>query len=119
MSIFIDLLDKHDNKDNPTYINISHIDYIIYDEDRQSWKNTKKLKYLLTTSFKVLFGFASIVFVLWTLFRENIIEIIANKNYLFPDHIYSSSDWFLVVLAVIIFNFISLLFIYIFIALKN
>jgi len=82
-------------------------------------KDTSKLNTLLSTSFKVLFMASTIIFTIWVLFRENIIEIIANKEYLDPNLIYSSADWFLVVLSVIIFYFISLIYIYIFIVSKN
>jgi hypothetical protein len=54
------------------------------------------------------------------LFRNNVIEIIGNSSYITPvNHIFSSSDAFLIVLAVLLFNAISLLFIYIFIATKK
>jgi len=82
-------------------------------------KNTKKLSLLLNISFKILFSASIIIFTLWVLFRKNIIEIVANKSYIDPSLIYSSSDWFLVVLSVIIFYFISLIYIYIFIVSKN
>ena len=84
------------------------------------WSNNKKLQKLLVISFKILFSFWIIVLTLWTLFRNNVIEIIGNSNYLSPtNHIYSSSDAFLIVLAVLLFNAISLLFIYIYIAAKK
>jgi hypothetical protein len=41
-----------------------------------------------------------------------LIEIIANKNYIETTHLYNSSDAFLVVFAVVVFNFLSLVFIY-------
>jgi len=83
-------------------------------------ENNFELQKLLVISFKILFSFWIIVLTLWTLFRNNVIEIIGNSNYLSPtNHIYSSSDAFLIVLAVLLFNAISLLFIYIFIAAKK
>lgn len=82
-------------------------------------KEKKKLIKILDISFKVLLSFWTLVFLLWSLFRDSIIEIIANKTYLEPDHIYNSSDAFFVVLLVVLFYFVSLLYIYIFIASKN
>ena len=82
-------------------------------------KNYKKLKEILSISIQILFSFATIIFVLWIIFRENIIRIIANENYILTEHLFSSADAFLVVLWVIIFYFLSLLFIYIFIASKK
>lgn len=80
--------------------------------------NLDKLKELLIISFKILFSFWIIVFTFWSLFRDYVIGIIANKDYIkaIP---YSSSDAFLIVLAVLLFNAISLLFIYIFIWAKK
>ncbi|MDQ7009835.1 MAG: oligosaccharide flippase family protein [Candidatus Gracilibacteria bacterium] len=83
-------------------------------------ENNSELQKLLIISFKILFSFGLIVLTFGTLFRNNIIEIIANKDYINPiNHIYSSTDAFLIVLAVLLFNAISLLFIYIFIGAKK
>lgn len=81
-------------------------------------KDEKTLTKLTDISFKVLFMFSSMVFILWIMFRDYIIKIIANDDYLnvLP---YSSSDAFLVVFAVILFYFISLVFIYLFVASEN
>jgi len=82
--------------------------------------NNYELKNLLIISFKILFSFWIIVLTLWSLFRNNIIKIIWNDSYINPiNHIFSSSDAFLIVLAVLLFNAISLLFIYIFIWAKK
>ena len=75
---------------------------------------------IIRTSFKLLFSFALGIFILGVLFKNHIIEIISNKSYLFPpNHDYSSADVFVIVLGVIIVYFLSLLFIYIFIAAKK
>ncbi|MBF0913372.1 oligosaccharide flippase family protein [Candidatus Gracilibacteria bacterium] len=81
-------------------------------------KDEKTLTKLTDISFKVLFMFSSMVFILGIMFRDYIIKIIANDDYLnvLP---YSSSDAFLVVFAVILFYFISLVFIYLFVASEN
>lgn len=82
-------------------------------------KDTKTIDKLTWISFKLLFAFWSLVFVLWVLFREHLIEIIANSNYINTTHMFNSSDAFLVVFAVIVFNFLSLVFIYSLIASEN
>ncbi|MDR1987308.1 MAG: hypothetical protein LBQ24_00615 [Candidatus Peribacteria bacterium] len=46
------------------------------------------------------------------MFRDYIIMIIANKDYLVTTHIYNSSQAFIVVFWVILFYFISLVFVY-------
>jgi O-antigen/teichoic acid export membrane protein len=63
-------------------------------------------------SFQILFSFSLLILVLGVLFRDFFILIIANKNYIFTDHMFNSSDAFLVVFLVVVFYFISLVFIY-------
>lgn len=82
-------------------------------------KNTRKLDELIQISFQLLFGAAACVFTLGVLFRDYIIEIIANRNYLETTHMYNSSDAFLIVFAVVLFYFISLIFIYCLVASHN
>lgn len=83
-------------------------------------KDFDNLKRILKISFKILFSFSLFLLVFWTLFRNHIIEIVANKDYINPiNHIYSSSDVFFVVLLVVVFYFISNLFIYVLIASNN
>jgi hypothetical protein len=53
------------------------------------------------------------------LFRDYLIKIIANNDYIETSHIFNSSDAFLVVFAVIVFNFLSLVFIYSLVASEN
>ncbi len=80
----------------------------------------KELQNILILSFKILFSFGIIVFTFGTIFREHVIQIIANSNYINPsNHIFSSSDAFLIVLWILVFNAISLLFIYVFIWAKK
>lgn len=84
-----------------------------------SWfkeKDEKKLINLTDISFKILFSFASVLFVWGVLFRDYIIRIIANEDYITTTHIYNSSDAFLIVFFVILFYFLSLVFIYILVA---
>jgi O-antigen/teichoic acid export membrane protein len=59
------------------------------------------------------------MFILWILFRDYIIRIIANEDYLNTTHIFNSGDAFLVVFWVILFYFISLVFIYTLVAAEN
>jgi len=70
-------------------------------------------------SFKLLFSSAIMIFSLWVLFREYLIKIIANIDYINTTHIFNSSDAFLVVFAVIVFNYLSLVFIYTLVASEN
>lgn len=84
----------------------------------QSFKNKSIniFQKLIQMSFKFLFAWWLLIFVLWVLFRENMIEIIANRDYLDTGTMFNSADAFLVVFAVVLFHFISLVFIYILIA---
>ncbi len=82
-------------------------------------KDKKALNSLLNISFKILFSFWIFVFIIWVLFKDYIIEIIANKDYLDTSLIYNSSDVFPIVLWVLVFYFISLVFIYSLIVIKK
>jgi len=82
-------------------------------------KDSATLDKLTWISFKILFSAATLVFVLWVLFRDYLIEIIANNDYINTTHMFNSSDAFLVVFAVIVFNFLSLVFIYSLVASEN
>jgi O-antigen/teichoic acid export membrane protein len=79
----------------------------------------KILEKLIWISFKVLFSVSILIFSLWVLFRDYLIKIIANDDYINTTHIFNSSDAFLVVFAVIVFNFLSLVFIYSLLASEN
>ena len=82
-------------------------------------KDKKTLDHLIWISFKILFSVWILIFTLWVLFRDYIIKIIANKDYLNPVYQYNSSDAFLIVFAVVVFNFLSLVFIYSLISSEN
>mgnify|MGYP005985068029 CR=1 FL=1 len=84
----------------------------------QSFKNKSldTFQKLIQMSFKFLFAGWLLIFVLWVLFRENMIEIVANREYLDTGTLFNSADAFLVVFAVVLFHFISLVFIYTLIA---
>lgn len=81
--------------------------------------NEKSIDKLIWMSFNILFSFSILVFTLWVLLRDYMIEIIANSDYINTTHMYNSSDAFLVVFWVIVFNFLSLIFIYSLVASEN
>ena len=82
-------------------------------------KNERTLDNLIWISFKILFSAGILIFSLWVLFREYMIRIIANNDYINTTHMFNSSDAFLVVFAVVVFNFLSLVFIYSLVASEN
>ncbi len=84
----------------------------------KEWKN-KELINMLSVSLKLLFSFWMLIFTMWVIFKDNIIGIIANKKYLSPLLEYNSSDVFSIVLLVLVFHFISLVFIYSLITIKK
>jgi len=79
-------------------------------------KDMASLEKLVQNSFYILFSTAIWICSLWVLFRENIILIIANEQYLSSDYAFHSADVFIIVFGVIVFYFISLLCIYLLIA---
>jgi O-antigen/teichoic acid export membrane protein len=81
-------------------------------KNSENTHNVSELQHLISVSFKILFTFAFAVFSLGILFRDYIIKIIANDDYIFTDTLYNSSDAFLIVFWVILFYFVSLVFIY-------
>lgn len=82
-------------------------------------KDTFQVQKLIYFSFRVLYSLWVLVLLLWMLFKERIIELIANKEYIHAPHIYSSSDVFFIVLLVAFFFFLSSIFNYVLIATKN
>ncbi len=83
-------------------------------------ESSEEIKNILTISFKILFSFWVFIATFGIVFRENIIQIIANSWYLEnTNHIYNSSDALLIVLLILVVYFISLLYIYIFISAKK
>lgn len=80
---------------------------------------SEKFSQLVQISFKILFSSGLLIFIMWVLFRENMIEIIANRDYLDTALRFNSADAFLVVFAVVMFHFVSLVFIYTLIASNN
>ncbi len=82
-------------------------------------KKIKELNNLLNLSLKILISFWVFIFIWWSLFRKYLVEIVANKDYLDPNLIYNSADVFPIVLWVLLFYFISLIFIYSLIAFEK
>lgn len=85
----------------------------------QMFKNndTLWLSKLLQISSKILISAASIIATLGILFRYDMIRIISDESiYLAEQLTYNSADALLIVLCVVVFYFISLIYIYIFIA---
>ncbi len=80
--------------------------------------NIERIKEVVSVSFKILFSFSIFLLVLWTIFKDHIIWIVANQSYINAVP-YSSSSVFPLVLLVVVFYFISNLFIYILISSKN
>jgi len=81
--------------------------------------NHRRLTEVLDISFKFLLSFGAIIFIIGSLFREHTVRIIANETYINSEHLYSSADVFPIVLGVLVFYFISLIFIYTLIASEN
>lgn len=83
-------------------------------------KDTLTVQKLVLVSFRILLSFGVCIFVFGTLFAQQIIRIIANENYLQSQtHMYTSIDVFSIVLAVLLFHFLSLIFVYVLIAVKK
>jgi len=85
-----------------------------------SQKKMEKFSHILSTSATILFSGAIFIWFFATLFGKHIITIVANNSYVEGiGHIYSSLSVFPIVLAVLVFHFLSLVFIYGLIATKN
>jgi O-antigen/teichoic acid export membrane protein len=88
----------------------------------EGFKNNdlQKLHIILKNSFTFLFTSSLIVVILWILLWKDFISLIATPDYLDKNlHPYTSYDALFIVVFVLLFYFISSLFIYIFIASKN
>lgn len=77
----------------------------------------KSLSQLYFISLKLLFSFGVLIFFLWNLFAVQTLSIISTPEYINPtNHIYSSVDAFRLSLAVLMFNFMANVSIYMLIA---
>lgn len=82
--------------------------------------NKNEIVKLVNKSFKILFSLWLFILTLWLLFNTNIIEIVSNKDYINSTiYTYTSLDVLNITLFILLFNFISSLFIYILIASDN
>lgn len=82
--------------------------------------NHEKINHILQNSFKFLFSFSLIIVVLGIILGRDMISMIATPDYLDSSiHQYTSYDAMFIVLFILLFYFISSLFIYIFIASKS
>ena len=81
--------------------------------------DTDQLQRMIQASFSLLLSAGVWICALGILFRENIIRIIANADYLSAEYVFHSGDAFVVVFGVIVFYFVSLLGVYLLIAAKQ
>lgn len=82
-----------------------------------SENNDVEIHRTLKTSYIFLLSWSAIMLIFGFIFKDLMIEIIANSDYLNRDiYQYTSSDAFIIVLLMIVFYFMFLLFQYIFIA---
>lgn len=80
-------------------------------------KKYPEISHILWVSLKILISFWILVFIMWNLFSKELISLFATPEYLNPtNHIYSSVSVLSLVVAVLLFHFISLAFIYVLIA---
>ncbi len=82
-------------------------------------KKMQDFKKMISVSFQILFGFVMLVFIMGILFRTHIIKIMTNESFLHNPLGYNSADAFLIVFCVILFYFISVVFIYTLMASEN
>lgn len=102
-------------------IGLFFLNSILPSLSKDFWENNfKKIKYVLSNSFKLLFSMWVFIVVMFIVFWKDIISIIATSDYLDDNlHKYTSYDVMFLVSVVLLFNFLSSLFNYIFIASKN
>jgi O-antigen/teichoic acid export membrane protein len=81
-------------------------------------KNFKKLQEISQNTFKVLFAFWIWVIALWLVFKDYIVKLIANPNYLEVTDLnkYTSSDAFSIVFFMLLFFYLWLVFSYLLVA---
>ena len=84
-------------------------------------KNLKKIDEIINNALKVMFSIWTIIVSLWLVYKNNIIEIIANKSYLETSNIniYNSGDAFSVILFMILFFYLWIVFSYLLIAIDK
>lgn len=89
----------------------------------ENYKNNKldKINEIIKNAFKIMFSIWVIIIALGITFRNNIIEIVSNKEYLEITEFnnYTSSDAFTVVLFMILFFYLWIIFSYLLIAIDK
>ncbi len=89
----------------------------------ESFKNSKtsKTKEIINNALKVMFSTWTIIVSLWLVYKNNIIQIIANNNYLQVTNFnkYTSSEAFSVILFMILFFYLWIVFSYLLISLDK
>ncbi len=83
--------------------------------------NLKKVEEIIKNSFKIMWSAWIIIISLGLVLRDNIVEIIANKDYLQRTdlNLFNSSDAFVLILIMILFFYIGIVFSYLLIASNN
>ena len=81
-------------------------------------KNYKKINEIVTNAIKIMYSMWIILISLWLIFKDYVVKIIANDNYLQITEYnnYTSSDAFSVILFMILFFYIWIVFSYLLIA---
>lgn len=86
----------------------------------EAWKNRdlEKIKNISQNTFKLLYAFWVWVIALWLVFKDYIVKLIANPNYLEVTSLnkYTSSDAFSVVFFMLLFFYLWLVFSYLLVA---
>jgi O-antigen/teichoic acid export membrane protein len=89
----------------------------------QNYKNNKldKIEMIINNAFKVMWSAWIIIISLWLILKNNIVELIANSNYLQRTdlNIFTSADAFSVIFFMILFFYIWIIFSYLLIATDN
>lgn len=77
-------------------------------------KNTEKLKKIIINALKVMLSMWTIIISLWIVFKDHIVKIIANENYLKITEYnnYTSSEAFSITLFMILFFYLWIVFSY-------
>lgn len=84
----------------------------------EGFKHDKKehIQQIVSLSFRILFSLGLLTLIMGDVFKEHIIDIIANRSYIDTTSTFSSVDVFPIVILVAFFYFLSSLFNYILIA---
>ncbi len=83
--------------------------------------NLNKVKIIIQNALKVMFSMWVIIVSLWLIYKNNIIRIVANENYLEITDLnkYTSSEAFSIILFMILFFYLGIVFSYLLISLDK